>query len=321
MMAAEPEKRVLGNIRMFISAIFPDQSLVTDTFDQWSVHIPSISIESFVPALASLVSQLTQIQSELEEVKCEPEMVSSPTPTAANTPTATTTTTINNGPRRKACLNNNLIQITANKSEIDRRIAAFIQQKQLDVDEENRREFCSEFFPFHVEEKEHCARTGAVFIPRSGTRSHVAVSRVENVNGPQLHIPSCKPSLSLFTRIKKEESEEEVKQEEPTAVLPLGLEERISNVATHLKIPYDSKKSEVFDMLKQLEKRVLFLESLSPEYFMFQDEAVTDRRRRHYGSSFKMDNPTTSQELTLWEINSQMRCLRESLKRKRLKVA
>lgn len=36
-----------------------------------------------------------------------------------------------------------LVQITASKAEIDRRIAAFLRKKQLDVDIHNQREFCN----------------------------------------------------------------------------------------------------------------------------------------------------------------------------------
>ena len=36
-----------------------------------------------------------------------------------------------------------LVQITASKAEIDRRIAAFLRKKQLDVDVHNQREFCN----------------------------------------------------------------------------------------------------------------------------------------------------------------------------------
>jgi hypothetical protein len=36
-----------------------------------------------------------------------------------------------------------LVQIKASKAEIDRRIAAFLRKKQLDVDIHNQREFCN----------------------------------------------------------------------------------------------------------------------------------------------------------------------------------
>ncbi len=36
-----------------------------------------------------------------------------------------------------------LVQITASKAEVDRRIAAFLRKKQLDVNIHNQREFCN----------------------------------------------------------------------------------------------------------------------------------------------------------------------------------
>ncbi|CAI9741910.1 Hypothetical predicted protein [Octopus vulgaris] len=221
---------------------------------------------------------------------------------------------------RKSCIDKNLIQITANKAEIDRRIAAFIEQKRLDVDEENKREFCSEFFPYHME-KEHCARTGAVFVPRFGTRSHVTVSRIENINGPQLHIPSSVPSFSLFSKIKQETENPVAVKQEPSNLFS-GVEERVSNMASHLHIEYDSKKSQVFDTLKQLEKRILFLESLSPEYFEFHNQLAPERKRKQFGSSSGASRSEnhSNQDLSMWEINHRMKALRESLKQKRMRT-
>jgi hypothetical protein len=40
-------------------------------------------------------------------------------------------------------INPSVVQIRADKSEIERRIAAFIKKKQIEVDDTNRREFCS----------------------------------------------------------------------------------------------------------------------------------------------------------------------------------
>ncbi|CAI9741909.1 Hypothetical predicted protein [Octopus vulgaris] len=207
-----------------------------------------------------------------------------------------------------------------NQLTIDRRIAAFIEQKRLDVDEENKREFCSEFFPYHME-KEHCARTGAVFVPRFGTRSHVTVSRIENINGPQLHIPSSVPSFSLFSKIKQETENPVAVKQEPSNLFS-GVEERVSNMASHLHIEYDSKKSQVFDTLKQLEKRILFLESLSPEYFEFHNQLAPERKRKQFGSSSGASRSEnhSNQDLSMWEINHRMKALRESLKQKRMRT-
>jgi hypothetical protein len=46
-----------------------------------------------------------------------------------------------------------LVQITASKAEIDRRIAAFLRKKQLDVDIHNQREFCN---LLNTENGQHC---------------------------------------------------------------------------------------------------------------------------------------------------------------------
>ncbi|KAM9433857.1 MAP3K12-binding inhibitory protein 1 isoform 2-T2 [Salvelinus alpinus] len=62
------------------------------------------------------------------------------------------------------------IQIRANKSEIDRRISAFIERKQLEINENNVREFCN---VIDCNQEDSCARTDAVFTPYPGFKSHV----------------------------------------------------------------------------------------------------------------------------------------------------
>ena len=53
-----------------------------------------------------------------------------------------------------------LVQITANKAEIDRRIAAFLKKKQLDVDVHNQREFCN---LLNTENGQHLSPTLSLF--------------------------------------------------------------------------------------------------------------------------------------------------------------
>ncbi|XP_029652635.1 MAP3K12-binding inhibitory protein 1 [Octopus sinensis] len=341
---AELQKRVFHKIRRFLSFVINDQKVATGSLDHCLLSAPDIPKELFVPALDHLVNQLTKIKSELETLKSDPPTEIEEIPSSDNGDTyteipqeaaqtnqeATMLPQFASGGQkvelevdssmRKSCIDKNLIQITANKAEIDRRIAAFIEQKRLDVDEENKREFCSEFFPYHME-KEHCARTGAVFVPRFGTRSHVTVSRIENINGPQLHIPSSVPSFSLFSKIKQETENPVAVKQEPSNLFS-GVEERVSNMASHLHIEYDSKKSQVFDTLKQLEKRILFLESLSPEYFEFHNQLAPERKRKQFGSSSGASRSEnhSNQDLSMWEINHRMKALRESLKQKRMRT-
>lgn len=153
-----------------------------------------------------------------------------------------------------------LVQIKADKSELNKRIEAFMKRKRKEVDEWNVQEFCShpaidenetEWMDF-----DSCARIDAVFIPRSGSKSHVRVSRVINQWGPQTFFSSpCKNSYP------------EVKQEHKAQSLPQGIEERLKNMESHLKLKSGcSVPQDIYTRLKSLEDRILYLEGISPGY-------------------------------------------------------
>ncbi|XP_065762312.1 MAP3K12-binding inhibitory protein 1 isoform X4 [Muntiacus reevesi] len=63
-----------------------------------------------------------------------------------------------------------VIQIKAGKAEIDRRISAFIERKQAEINENNVREFCN---VIDCNQENSCARTDAIFTPYPGFKSHV----------------------------------------------------------------------------------------------------------------------------------------------------
>ncbi|NXA12492.1 MBIP1 protein, partial [Sapayoa aenigma] len=75
-----------------------------------------------------------------------------------------------------------VVQIKAGKAEIDRRISAFIERKQAEINENNVREFCN---VIDCNQENSCARTDAIFTPYPGFKSHIKVSRVVNTYGPQ----------------------------------------------------------------------------------------------------------------------------------------
>ncbi|XP_070321331.1 LOW QUALITY PROTEIN: MAP3K12-binding inhibitory protein 1-like [Odocoileus virginianus] len=75
-----------------------------------------------------------------------------------------------------------VVQIKAGKAEIDRRISAFIERKQAEINENNVREFCN---VIDCNQENSCSRTDAIFTPYPGFKSHVKVSRVVNTYGPQ----------------------------------------------------------------------------------------------------------------------------------------
>ncbi|XP_022606664.1 MAP3K12-binding inhibitory protein 1 [Seriola dumerili] len=147
-----------------------------------------------------------------------------------------------------------MVQIRAGKSEIERRISAFMERKQMEINENNVREFCN---VIDCNQENSCARTDAVFTPYPGFKSHVKVTRVVNTYGPQ-------------TRGGGGQGEGGEQQRGPMArhCGNAAIEERLHNIETHLKLPTAGPVPlSVYHRLKKLEDRILELEGLSPEYF------------------------------------------------------
>ncbi|XP_077991309.1 MAP3K12-binding inhibitory protein 1-like [Glandiceps talaboti] len=197
-----------------------------------------------------------------------------------------------------------LIQINASKSEIERRIASFMERKQVEVNDNNRREFCG--IIDLTEEDDSCARTDAVFKPRSGGKSHVKVSKVVNPHGPQTRLPASpmrsRPQPSTSTSSTQHKTH-----------IPGGVEERLSNMEKHLKIGMGHPvPKDVYTRIKRLEDRVLQLEGLSPEYF----NAIPFAYKRQRRDSDQGDG----REMSITEIDQRMKELQDSLLRKQQSI-
>ena len=158
------------------------------------------------------------------------------------------------------------VQITASKSEIDRRIQAFIQKKRMETDAFNRREFCQ---VHDSPDQSSCARTDATFVPRQSEKSLLKISRVQNEDlDKNDHPPKTKlgkmktyPLLHPSSTIPYFRNTPEVK-------------ERLTNISNHVnrtKGGYQNNQNDVYKQIKTLEERILYLESMSPEYFMMQN--------------------------------------------------
>ncbi|XP_028251300.1 MAP3K12-binding inhibitory protein 1 [Parambassis ranga] len=147
-----------------------------------------------------------------------------------------------------------MVQIKAGKSEIERRISAFMERKQMEINENNVREFCN---VIDCNQENSCARTDAVFTPYPGFKSHVKVTRVVNTYGPQTRSGGGQGEAG--------------EQQRGTMTRDCGnaaIEERLHNMETHLKLPtVGPVPLSVYQRLKTLEDRILELEGLSPEYF------------------------------------------------------
>ncbi|KAM8916827.1 MAP3K12-binding inhibitory protein 1 [Spinachia spinachia] len=147
-----------------------------------------------------------------------------------------------------------MVQIRARKSEIERRISAFMERKQMEINENNVREFCN---VIDSNQENSCARTEAVFTPYPGFKSHVKVTRVVNSYGPQTR-----------SAAGQGEAGDQQRGQMARDCGNAAIEERLHNIETHLKLPTAGPVPlSVYQRLKKLEDRILELEGLSPEYF------------------------------------------------------
>ncbi|CAH1791063.1 unnamed protein product [Owenia fusiformis] len=196
---------------------------------------------------------------------------------------------------------NPLIQITASKAEIDRRISAFIERKQTEIDSNNRREFChpvsSNEDPSTVNS---CARTDAMLVPRGGGSSHIKVSQVMNPYGPQGQ--------------RKSDNETEGNSK---AMCADGIEERLRNMEVHLNIDDEMisanpKRQNVYERLRHLENRILYLEGVSPEYFHSNSGPPSKRMKHNHPTRLKLDH----QNLSIGDIDKRIAQLQATLSKK-----
>lgn len=182
-----------------------------------------------------------------------------------------------------------VVQIKAGKAEIERRISAFIERKQAEINENNVREFCN---VIDCNQENSCARTDAVFTPYPGFKSHVKVSRVVNTYGPQTRpegIPGSghKP-ISMLRDCGNQ-----------------AVEERLQNIEAHLRLQTGGPvPRDIYQRIKKLEDKILELEGISPEYF--QSVNFSGKRR-------KVQPP---QNYSLAELDEKISALKRSLLRK-----
>ncbi|XP_076201172.1 MAP3K12-binding inhibitory protein 1 isoform X2 [Aptenodytes patagonicus] len=182
-----------------------------------------------------------------------------------------------------------VVQIKAGKAEIDRRISAFIERKQAEINENNVREFCN---VIDCNQENSCARTDAIFTPYPGFKSHIKVSRVVNTYGPQtrsegVHGSSHKANVPIHDCGNQ------------------AVEERLQNIEAHLRLQTGGPvPRDIYQRIKKLEDKILELEGLSPEYF--QSVSCSGKRR-------KVQPP---HNYSLAELDEKINAIKQALLRK-----
>nr|XP_034965079.1 MAP3K12-binding inhibitory protein 1 isoform X2 [Zootoca vivipara] len=182
-----------------------------------------------------------------------------------------------------------VVQIKAGKAEIQRRISAFIERKQAEINENNVREFCN---VIDCNQENSCARTDAVFTPYPGFKSHVKVSRVVNTYGPQTRSDSAHGSSHKANSLSRDCGNQAV-------------EERLQNIEAHLRLQTGGPvPKDIYQRIKKLEDKILELEGMSPEYF--QSVNLSGKRRKIQ----------QNQNYSLAELDEKINALKQTLLRK-----
>uniref|UniRef100_A0A5F8HCD8 MAP3K12 binding inhibitory protein 1 n=1 Tax=Monodelphis domestica TaxID=13616 RepID=A0A5F8HCD8_MONDO len=178
-----------------------------------------------------------------------------------------------------------VVQIKAGKAEIDRRISAFIERKQAEINENNVREFCN---VIDCNQENSCARTDAVFTPYPGFKSHVKVSRVVNTYGPQTRAEGTQGTGHKISNMLRDCGNQAV-------------EERLQNIEAHLRLHTGGPvPKDIYQRIKKLEDKILELEGISPEYFQSVFVAVPSKYTSFCCPEFfwkKKKSATTTTEL------------------------
>lgn len=169
-----------------------------------------------------------------------------------------------------------LVQITADEAEISRRIKRFLEMKREQIDYNNIIDF-TKSEATDEESTNSCARVDAIFHKQKHSKGHLKsktydlyifllnnlflVKRVKNESGPQTR-PEYTEKLDRLMNIEKRNIK--VEKED---VVPFGIKERLDNSETFLDIKPTSRS--IFERMKTIEDRILYLETISPEYKHF----------------------------------------------------
>ncbi|XP_061390939.1 molybdopterin synthase catalytic subunit-like [Musca vetustissima] len=146
------------------------------------------------------------------------------------------------------------VQISASETEINRRIQSFIERKREEIDINNISSSSSS-----------CARIAGTIIKQENSKCHLKVRQIENKIGPQVRQDYLETLDTLMESDLEPKIKKEKKEIKTTAPIKHALLERTRDIEEHLNLNNTQQKS-IHQRLKNIEDRILFLESISPEY-------------------------------------------------------
>ena len=180
-------------------------------------------------------------------------------------------------------------------------------RKREELNASNVLEFCNRT----VEDDQvddSCARVDSV-LPQTG---HVRQTRVANPVGPQTDQDYMDTKVDpLEKSMKKRETDENPKNNQD---LPTTINERFNNLESKLLEEGKPIPKTVYDRLKMLEDRMLYLEGMSPEYFTIKNKKNTENNAvKTEKMEVEQDNKESLSELNL-KIQSLQQTLRANVK-------
>ncbi|KAM7360807.1 molybdenum cofactor synthesis 2B isoform 2-T2 [Cochliomyia hominivorax] len=211
-------------------------------------------------------------------------------------------------------LPNQLVQISAGENEINRRIQCFVEKKRDEIDfcnvmdytdvkeippiknshqtnSDNQRDFDDDE---STNETMTCARVNSVIIKQEYSKCHLKVKKVKNNVGPQIRPNYLNTLDKLMHAIQIEKSTDAhlhiPNKMESTMLKYPTIIERLENIEEHLNLPHSEIKN-IYKRLKIIENRILYLESISPEYHHFLMDKSQINDNSNYFEAFNDMTP------------------------------
>lgn len=165
-----------------------------------------------------------------------------------------------------------LQQIRVDDTEIRRRIDCFINRKRDEINSNNVNDFITPKMDVDNVDSS-CARVRSTVYRIKDTKSHLKIHRVKNETGPQttnykMALDKLMENAPATVKIKADPDGGTASDNNKS--LSIGIQERLDNIEQFLHIPTNEMTTKhLLQRLKQIEDKILYLETMSPEYTHF----------------------------------------------------
>ncbi|EDW83962.1 uncharacterized protein Dwil_GK13883 [Drosophila willistoni] len=164
-------------------------------------------------------------------------------------------------------ISDKLVQIRVHDDELSKRVECFVRRKRMEINMLNVRDFTQNQSLPHVLNNEEaevsCARTQGAVIKQEQSNCHLKVRRVNNKSGPQqMHLrPNYAQELNKLMGSSESSCDPSGQVQNDLA------NNRLRTIESYMGLSANNQS--LLSRLKQVENRILLLESTSPEYNHF----------------------------------------------------